>query len=539
MKSLNQRRPTPLFQFILLSTVISLSPGSEASAAPAEIHFSDELSFTNNNISGPGSASSSLTEGLNYLNTLGVNAFGKIDDFDYTLNVGGKATDDPMNDVKHLSLTSLSMRATDQVHAVTAGDTFESFSQYSLSSAIKGLSYRFHNATAKSPEFTVVYGMAYPRWDNVWQDADTKSIQRQAGAARIAYNFTPDFDAGFSFLSSTDDERVLNSSLYDNRVYELDAQYRPIPGLTLKGETAFNNTTESTAPGTADLMYHGNALKLEAIGDGGPSRVTLEYERVTPDFITLLGSSTADREKFKANWRYKYDKNIKFKFAFLWYRNNLDGQLSQGTTDHYKPEVGVTIKKLFDRQYATADLGYKIDSRELSTGTDVDHIIDLNYRDRLGIVDTNTNLGYTTYDFPGGATNKQYTYNMSLSSRHTSGQFILKPSVYLGGWTAKDELSDSTDRLYEYSAGLGFDVPEMKITSNIKAGKNKLEKDQSTADDSLRFFANMNVYYRPEFLAQFNQGMLFLRGNLNDFNYTTDTRDFRESSITAGITIQL
>ncbi len=163
----------------------------------------------------------------------------------------------------------------------------------------------------------------------------------------------------------------------------------------------------------------------------------------------------------------------------------------------------------------------------------------MNYRDRFGIFDSETNLGYTVYDTKTAVRDStEYTYNTTVSSRHTVDKLILKPSLYLGGWTASDELADTKDMIYEYSIGLGLDVPDMKITSNFKVGLNKLEKDAPGTDDSRKAFANMSVYYRPAVLAKLNQGMLYLRANINDFSYTTGSRDFRETSITSGLNIQ-
>lgn len=526
--------------FVSLFVLILLFSMNSIVRAESEIHLSDELSFTYNDVSGPGSSSSSLTEETHYLNVLGINGSGTVSRFDYTFNIGSKATDDPRNDVKKLSLTNLNLKLTDKINTLNLGDTFESFSQYSLSSALKGASYRYYNEAANSPEVIIVYGAAYPRWDSAWRDIDTMSLERQVGAARIKYDFTEEFDAGISVLKSEDDKSFMGSSLYENLIYEIDAEYRPIPGLTLSTEAAVSDTNEIPSAGAAEIGTDGNAFKIGAVGDGGPSRVTLEYERVSPEFITLLGSATADREKFKANWRYKHNKNISFKTGFLWYRNNLDGQNTAGRTDHYKPEVGVTVKKIFDRQYASADLGYKLDISENNDNTTkVDNILNLNYRDRFGIFDSDTNLGYTSYDGKGASESEEFTYNTSLNSRHTAGRFILKPAVYLGGWRANDELADTSDVIYEYSAGLGVEIPDIKITSNIKVGQNKLEKDAAGADDSSKTFANMSIYYRPGFLSSLNYGMIYLRAYVNDFGYTTGTRDFRETSITTGINIQI
>lgn len=507
--------------------------------AENEIHLSNEFSVTNNDITGPGSESSSLTEGFRYLNVLGINGNGKINQFDYSFNIGCKATDDIRNDVKKFSLTNLQGRISDTMNTLNLGDTFESFSQYSLSTAVKGASYRFYNEAANTPEITLVSGLVYPRWDNVWHDNETQTIERKAFGGRIKYDFTPDFTAGLNVVGSEDDDRINTTDpLYSSSIYSLDMEYRPILGLTIQTESAFNKTEVSLQKGAAYTEYSGYAHKIEAVGDGGPSRVSLEYERVSPDFQTLLGSATPDREKAKAKWRYKYNKRISLNTGFLWFRNNLEDQKAF-TTNNYRPEIGIAVKRLFDRRYSTVNLSYKLDRKEGGNISTTDHITNFNYRDRVGIFDSDTNLGYTIYHTETSVRDsKEYTYNTTLNSRHTFGKLILKPSLYLGGWTASDELADTKDTISEYSLGLGLDVPDMKITSNLKAGWNRLEKDAAGSDDSLKTFVHMGVYYRPAFLAKLNQGMLFLRANLNDFTYTTGSRDFRETSITTGLNIQ-
>ena len=531
----------PVFNYLGKTSAIILVCLCLTSTLHAEndLHISNEFSLTHNNVSGPGRASSSLTEGFRYLDVLGISGNGQIKGFDYTFNFGGKSTDDNRNDVKRFSLTNLQGRITDKINTVNVGDTFESFSQYSLGTSLKGGSYRFYDEGKNTPDFTIVSGLAYPRWDNVWRDRETKTIERQAAGTRVKYNFTPEFFAGVNLVGSDDDKRVRSTdALYNNLIYSLDMEYRPIPGLTLRTESAFNDTRLSAQEGDDYKTNHGYAHKIEAIGDGGPSRANLEYERIAPDFQTLLGSATPDREKAKAKWRYKYSKTLSITTGLLWYRNNLEHQRAF-TTNNYKPEAGVTIKKLFDRQYSVADISYKFDRKYGGTTSASNHITNFNYRDRFGIFDSDTNLGYTLYNTKTSVIDsKEYTYNTMISSRHTLDTLIFKPSLYLGGWTASDELADTKDMIYEYSLGLGLDIPDRKITSDFRVGMNKLEKEATGTDDSLKTFANVSIYYRPDFLAKLNQGMLFLRASINDFNYTTGSRDFRETSITSGCNIQ-
>lgn len=506
-------------------------------AAEHEIHGSNDLAVTYNDVSGPGRAQSSLTRGTRYLDELSVFGNGRLGSVDYNWTVGGKATDDSRNDPKNFSLTNLQGRFTDKVHTLTIGDTFESFSQYALNTAVKGGSYKYTRG-GYVPELSFIYGVAYPRWDNIWRA--TRTTERQILGGKIKQPLLADeLWVGFSGVQTIDHNSYGGSSLFDGHLFTGDWEYRPIPGLTIRGESSFSYYGEAPQPG-AYKETNGHAHKIEAVGDADPSRVSIEYERVSPRFLTLAGSATPDREKVKSKWRYKYSKNVTMNFGFLWFHDNLDGQKAAGRTDQYKPEAGITVKRLFSRQYAVADLSYKVDIASGARKT-TDHMINLNYRDRFGPFDSDTNFGIIRYDTSGSRRALEYTYNTSLSSRHTFGAVVLKPNVYLGGWTANDELASprTTDQIYEYSAGLGVDVPSVKITSNVKVGENRLDKQTGT--DNVKTFASFNIFWRPDFLAK-AQGMLYAKASVNDFRYDPNSaagsQNFRESSVTTGMNVQ-
>ncbi len=533
----NRINKTGLFIFFVIC-LIALN----ASYSLAEIHVSNDFSYTYNNITGPGKDKSSLTDGYRYLDILGLNGNGKFGTFDYHFNIGAQFTDDRRTDPQTFLLTNLKAGMTNGIHSFNVGDTFHAFSQYGLSTSVKGGSYRFSGKDSGLPEVVFLYGYASPRWDNFhgFGQSYIDTIEREVVGGKISYSLLEDLDVGFSLVSSEDSERVNDTDeLYDIVSYTFDWEYNPIPGLTITGESSYADTTYSESSTSADREMNGYAHKLTAIGDGGPSRVTIEYERVSPEYKTVVGSATSDREKAKVKWRYKLTSRHTITSGFLWYRNNLDSTLAN-RTDHYKPEVSFLTRRVFGRKYASADVSYKLDiTEEDKTSTSrVDHILNLNYRDRFWMLDGDSNIGVTSYDYRSAPRQKssEYTYNTSLSARLHRDGYILKPNLMLGGWTSKDELSNATDKIYEYSLGTGLDFPGWKITSDIKIGQNKLEKESSS--DSLKSFARLNIYYKPEFLSSIRYGVIFLRAYINDYSYDIDNNDFRENSITTGLNIQ-
>ncbi|MDD5209692.1 MAG: hypothetical protein PHV36_09915 [Elusimicrobiales bacterium] len=509
-----------------------------AQEAGAEFHASNEFSFTQNEMSGPGKAASSLSKGLNYLEILNLYGNGTKGAWNYNYTVGAKATDDDRSDPKRVSLTSLQGRVTNNIHTLAVGDVFESFSQYSLATSLKGGSYRFFKEGTRLPEITGVFGWAYPRWDSVWKDPLTRSINRQAAGLRVKENFNGDLWAGLSAVSAKDTGRLASSdALYDAKNYTMDFNYIPMPGLTAAGEYSMSDSGLSASAGAAKVSAKGTAGRFELVGDADPSRVSLEYENVEPDFYSALGSATPDRRKAKARWRYKASKRVTVTSGLLWYRNNLDGANSAGTTRNWKPEISAAVKKPFaSRPYSFADVSYKFDRKYGAGSSGADHYMNLNYRDRFGALDSDTNLGYTLYKTKTAVRDaKELNFNTSLNSRHEAGSVVLKPAVNLGAWYSRDELSETTDKLYEYSLGLGLEAPGAKLTADLRAGQNRLVKSAAGSDDSKKFFAALGAYWRPKLLSKLNDSTLFLRAGFNEYGFSTAARNFREKSVTAGL----
>ena len=527
------------FCFVQAYAAENLAQTSAQTVAP-EIHGSLDSSLTYNGVKGNNSANSSLTEGLNYLDVMGLYGNGKFKGFDYNFNVGAKATNDKRMDNEKWSMTTLQGRITNKTHTLAVGDVFESLSQYTLNSSVKGASYKFSPQGGMLPEITMIEGLAYPRWDNFYGGRDEDTIKKQVSGVRLRENVTENLALGINTVASSDEKhsRIFDSDqLYNNHVYSMDAEFKPIDGVTVTSEGAFSRTVESPNADAANSKYGGKAYHVEIVGDQDPSRVSLEYEKVNPEFLTVLGSATPDREKVKTKWRYKLSKNVTMNTGILTYWDDLNHQKDYRTY-HYKPEFGFTLRRLLGREYSTADISYKFDRANGGGYQSSDSYTNLNYRDRIGFLDTDSNLGWNSYsDSPGVKKSNEFTYNTAISSRHTLGAVVLKPSLYLGGWSSRNELEATSDKIYEEAVGLGLDIPKAKITSNIKVGKNRLMKKEVNTS-STKDFANMNIFYRPPFLAKLNQGIIFLKAFVNDFNAENMNNSYRETSITTGMTLE-
>ncbi len=521
-----------LFSFFVAIFPISLTLFS---SDLDKVAIKNDFYLQYNDITGPGKKNSSLVDGLRYFNIFNYYKKGKLKKYKYIINLGLKATDNRKKDPKDISITNMQITLKNKINTFRVGDVFESFSQYSLNTALKGVSYRYLSKDITN-QLQIVYGIAYPRWDSFW-DNKTKAIKRSVYGTRYRRKILDGkMDIGVSFVYSNDKDRIFGGvPLYNNHLYTMDINYIPIPDLDIYSEFSHSNNTKNTSDTTANENFSGNAFKIRAIGNKNPSRVLVEYERVSPYYITLTGSATPDREKFKTSWRYKATKKIVTHIGFLWYRNDLDGQLID-RKDVYRPSIGITYKKAFGRRHNTIDLTYKLDITD-TTNNITNHIIDFSMSDRFAKIYNTTNISYYSYKTDGNIQDShEFRINTQFNGKIRKKDYIFKPSLYIGSRSNKDELKSSLDKYYEASIGLGVDVMKYRLSGKLKIGENKSDRDLS--DDSKKVFLNLNIYYRPKIFFSFKRVMIYARAFYNDFTYTTNTKNFRERGTILGVRIR-
>ncbi len=512
----------------LLSIVSACVLVNTSTQAADTFRIENDFYIQNNSISGPSSASSMLTNGTTYYNLISVYTKGQWEGFDYTINAGLKLTDDERKDLKKLSLFTLSGQIKGNSQVLDLGDFFRSYSKYSLNTSLKGAGYTY--TFDNGDTLDVTYGLAAPRWDSFW-DNEVESTDREVYGVRYNKKVSDTLSIGIDAVKTHDSNAVVSGiPLYDTSLLTINSTYRPIPGLKLYGE--FSHSQNETDDGSTNEKNKGNALFLQAIGNKNPSRVQLEYERIDPDFKTVTGSATPDREKAKATWRYKMTPKTTLNTGFLWFRNNLEGDKTE-TTHTYRPNIGFTFKDVFERRYAVVDLNYKLNMIDGSAKTS-DDMFDLNYRDRFGIVYSDIGVSYNLYDTNNNQrSQKELRFNGTFNTRHTLDDLVLKPSIMLGTWNMNDELDiNGNNTYYQAAVGLGLDIPSQKISSNLRVGQNKSTRD--TGDDLEKFFGSLDVYWNIGKVDPFSRVMVYAKAYVNDLQYSTASNDYQEQSITLG-----
>jgi len=536
------------------SSSSTTTPPAAPVAAPApppppahQIHGTNEYTATNNSVSGPGKSQSQLTQGVRSLDVFNTTCSGPVSGgWSYACLFGLKLTDDPVNDSKMASITNLTFKVKNKDHLFNAGDSLQEISQYTLNTGLKGLSYNFAREGSSLPEISLIYGLAYPRWDNVFGVGygTSYALERKVWGAKIRKEVVENLQVALNATGTLDRNQLTpaDQAYGHTYVYSTDLEYKPIPGLTIISETAFSQTRNALAAEATPINSSGYAQRIQATGDKDPSKVVLEYERVSPLFLTLAGSASPDREKAKATWAYKATDKVTTNITFLWFHDNLEGQKTAGTTYYFLPEIGVTVAELLGRKTAALTLGYKVDyNQRMNVMVKHDNIFTANYKDKFYFIDSDTNFAYNAFkagvDSPGRT--NEFTANTLLGSTFTVQLFEISPMVQLGIFNSKDELVGTEDRTYETSAGVNINIPTMKITSSFKGGKNRMLKE--VGDSSAKSFTTALINWKPEALAKFaklEELMIYVKYSYNNMNFTTPGKNFREDSGTIGVNFQ-
>lgn len=507
-----------------------------AAAFPAAAYAEDftslridfDAALSENDVDGAGKNRSFVSEGWKYTGMMNTELHGEYDDTRFNLRLGLRATNDRRSDYIPLSLTNAQGFIENKEHKLILGDVFEVFSRYSLSSSLKGANYRYEKKGL--PVFSVIGGRAYPRWESWWKDPDAVTLKREVYGANVKHQILDDLNIGLSYLQSSDSDPAFQTeTLYSNKVMAAVADYKPVPGLTLSGEAALSSTDIKNGAAASEA---GQAFRFEAVGDQDPSRVVLEYERVSPDFESLVGSAVKDRESAGGSWRYKATGDVTVNTSMKWHRNSLDSKALR--TNTYRPAAGVNIRRLGGRRYSSLDLKLKMDYRDAPARVSSDWFASADYRDRVGLYDMDAGIGFSSYN-AGKKDNDQLdtTARFSVSTRRTAGSIVLRPALSASAGYVDDDQAAITRKVYEYSASLGLSLPEKNLSSNFRVGQNFMRAPDADAD---AVYVAAQINYSPRVM---NGGRFYAKFSLNDYSYQATGNDYAERIFTVGFNLPL
>ena len=276
------------------------------SIACAEFHFTQAVSGAYYHVDGDKSRSFYPGNEVDYLYE-GSLDFSNIPLKDFSLfgNLEYRSTDDKTVDMQSASIERMYMGAKGQAKEILMGDFYQSFSDYSLGNALKGIKLSFGDE--KSSRFILLGGVDTAKWEDLWERRQEDSATRRYvwGARQENDLFNNKLALNFNYAGARDDKSYIissNSPIMVN-VFSIDGKYNINQYLSASSEIAQSFTDEDTRDGAAHTK-NDSAHKLGLDFNLKDYSLSSVYSRVGTHFNTTGGFSAQDLEalNFDGTW---------------------------------------------------------------------------------------------------------------------------------------------------------------------------------------------------------------------------------------------
>lgn len=490
--------------------------------------------YENQQVRGPGGASSFLESGSHWMHDLEINARQPLGEWKTELNTLLRYADSRRYDPETWSLQRFQMIASDRKNHLTLGDYYATLSQYSLNRAIKGVGYQRNLVQGDDSNYVrVVAGTFDARWDYLYASPKDEPIDRNVLGLR-AQHAGENYRIGFNLVSADDrdnDPVRTTEDIFRQTLPALDWEYRTDSGARLSGEHAYADTTRKTVAGVTTQL-NGSAHRLSGDGTLGALRWRVRGERVSPNFYTMGGGAVLDRFRLYARGDLRLNKIWSVFVADDWYRNNLDNQLTATTRTHI-PELGLSARGLFDRRSLTLSTALRqrrIETDEPNYQQQVSDRIYFSFNDRIDQIsmrgEIETLINKQESSTTARTVNDDRLYRFAIDSRHlfNEGRLDFRPYLTVDKQVIEDPLTGKS----VITQGTLLDLRLMtrnNLTYALNLERRNTDNTVPGADSSRLRRVAASVTYRPVWLPNGN-----LRAEIGEANYdfSDQTKDYRE-----------
>ena len=425
-------------------------------------------------------------------------------------------TDSQQFDPNYWSVQSLAWKLNDTTRELNFGDYYANLSQYSLNKGIKGVAFQMNMGNDQN-----YVRAGWGTFDGQWayllrKDRVDEPMDRYGTGVRLQ-RAGENWRAGLNLAhirDRVDDPKRGTADAYSQYIPAFDWEYREA-AFVLTGEHAYSNTTLLPLA-AATRTTSGTAHKLTLRSSVGIVNIDGNLERVQPDFLTLGGSATPDRQR-------EYLK-VDARIARLWglygsfdrTRDNLAERLTR-TTHNLSEEIGLRRQRAFDRN--TLSISTSLRRREIETSDSA--TLRTSNRFKVSVTDRFFDVADFRSEYEkildrdyrtASQTNANYLFNFAISSRHQVGSWQLNPGIEygvqdnqnrtLGGW----DLTEYTRLAFfgNNERGSQFGVNYDRNITNLRTVGGDARLNRATAwwqtspgwlnGGSLRFEVTDNLY---------------------------------------------
>ena len=521
--------------FLVLTGFLPASAAIDLSST-SKLGIVNEYLYYNDHVSGGNPAGSFLSPGDHFTENLGLLYNAKPKDIAWESALDGRMTDDEHIEKRRFNLKRFYIKADSERANAVVGDFFGTFSQYTLGKNLKGAqyAYRFGEAT----QITVLAGIDKPDWNDIWMHNRTETVDRQVYGARVATPLLTDGTIGFNTVWSKDERARFDDTdlAQDQRVFGVDWALPAFHKLVLSGESAYSRTQndqpmlDSNGVSTTSLHsdQEGWAHDVKARYSLGRFKTNDEFERVSPNYATTVGSASPDLLRVKTANTWTISGPWKWiVFNYTYFHNNLDRSTMTAITTTRMLESGLryeapdwrpdfSIESKVRHREATSTFG-GLRSRVRSVISSVN--------DRIGPLSLTVDYEYQNEDKSDGSTSLRHHIlgvGSSMLNKFTNG-WVLNEGLRWDLQRDRDNLLPATDQTGTVKANVGATSP-WGVDSGASYSRSLVMNANNPGNDRRVWTGSLgyNIFNKPA-------NRIELRFHQNDNRFQAPNQDYKET----------
>ena len=416
---------------------------------------------------------------------------------------------------------------------LTLGENRIIYGTYGFRSSLNGYTVSHSETKGNTGNSLDVFrGQSLPKFSEVWDDGAVDLVERDFTGIKWNHNIDKSTSYNISAYDATDNSLV-------NKIYKQnDYHYRSIsstsklsPNYTLYIDHAYFGYTYTK--NTKSTRYNGTAMRYQLNRTNAKGSWIAEYEYIDPTFITKLGSTVSDRERFRLSVSQVMDDNT-LSLSETYYHNNVAGQLNY-TTHDYSTELKLERRKLFSRDKSTATLIVRHHATNGLTPLD-ETTYSTAWKDQVGDVSVQATLAALVFA-PGQSKQKvTMTTNVTASSVIQNRDIKLRPSITIGSKQNRNDQYESNDVISTYAIGIGADFTKTGWSTDLALGYRIRDKASSDCNDE-HTFTNLSVGYKPKWKLLGTKPTMGLKWLWNSYKMPSLSVEESETRLVASLNL--
>ncbi len=503
------KRCIPLILIIALLILIPAQQGY------ANLSGDVTISFGNDDVSG-NKSQSILDEGFKYTTDLNLNLRGDIGtDWNYRGDIElRKSSDLLLEEDDDIKLKKITLQLSGSDGRLRLGDLFTNYGRYFINQRYRGLELTY---ARDEGELSFLLGENQPAEEG-------EQYARYSTGARLDIALPADIVLDQLSLVAAyvmDDEASVSDAggkiPLENVVYGTEFNFNPLVNLNLGGEISLSNTMSDQL---SDSL-HGTAINLTSDYQMAGLTVMGGLERVSPDYRTLGGSASSDRQELSLRARSRLARSLILDLRYRYLFNDLEGQLVRRTYISSPQLITVYTPEAYRGMRIINRITYR--DRHTSDDSLSDDMLTIglawNYRINNNVLSLNVEKRDYDDHFDDTRDTDGWRYGIGFRSRYLLGEVDFRPRVELGYRT--EEGSSSLTSPSILAAGQLRPTDNINLDLSISMESREIDSDFDRERIDVRFGSQ---YLFDDWGAQ----RISLELRYTDHAFSDDSKDYSE-----------